>query len=94
MEPNTSIAILGCGNLGLCIAKGIVNAKVTPANKVTITRRNLRYINFLSNSFALRKTIAITFFVLSFVFQNATSIQYLPGCTCAHHSFLSVHLPQ
>lgn len=42
MDPNSTIAVLGCGNIGLSIAKGIVYAKIAPASKVIVTRRNER----------------------------------------------------
>ncbi|HWA34818.1 MAG TPA: pyrroline-5-carboxylate reductase [Cyclobacteriaceae bacterium] len=41
------IAILGAGNLGTAIAKGIVKAKLATAQNVTVTRRNLSKIESL-----------------------------------------------
>ncbi len=42
------IAILGTGNLGTAIARGIVKAKLTSAQNITITRRNLSKIESLA----------------------------------------------
>ena len=44
MDTNTTIAVLGCGNLGMSIAKGIVYAKIAPADKVVVTKRNDRFV--------------------------------------------------
>src|SRR6267154_1597021 len=41
------IAILGGGNLGTAIAKGVAKAKLTSAQNITITRRNLSKIESL-----------------------------------------------
>jgi hypothetical protein len=43
MDTNSTIAVLGCGNIGLSIAKGIVYAKIAPAKQVVVTKRNERY---------------------------------------------------
>jgi pyrroline-5-carboxylate reductase len=40
MESETKVAVLGCGNIGLSIAKGLVYAKITSPEKVILTRRN------------------------------------------------------
>eukprot|EP00026_Physarum_polycephalum_P009328 Phypoly_transcript_09447.p1 GENE.Phypoly_transcript_09447~~Phypoly_transcript_09447.p1 ORF type:complete len:292 (+),score=61.26 Phypoly_transcript_09447:366-1241(+) len=40
MDTNSTIAVLGCGNIGLSIAKGIVYAKIAPAGQVVVTKRN------------------------------------------------------
>ncbi|MBD3638545.1 MAG: pyrroline-5-carboxylate reductase [Crocinitomicaceae bacterium] len=44
------IAIIGCGNLGLSIVKGIIQHKDIPNNIVTATRRSLPKIQHLSAS--------------------------------------------
>ena len=41
------IAILGAGNLGTAIAKGVVKAKLSTASNITVTRRNLSKIEHL-----------------------------------------------
>ena len=41
------IAILGAGNLGTAIAKGLVNSKLTNPASITITRRHLAKLNHL-----------------------------------------------
>lgn len=42
MEKTTRIAILGCGNLGSSIARGIVNAQIlTAPSQITLTRRHI-----------------------------------------------------
>jgi len=40
MDPSTKIAILGCGNIGLAIAKGIAFAGLVPTENITITRKS------------------------------------------------------
>lgn len=44
----SSIAILGGGNLGSSIAKGLLQAKVVPPEKLTITRRRVHLLNEFS----------------------------------------------
>jgi pyrroline-5-carboxylate reductase len=44
MDTNSTITVLGCGNIGLSIAKGIVYAKIAPANQVVVTKRNERLL--------------------------------------------------
>jgi pyrroline-5-carboxylate reductase len=40
-DKNNTIAILGSGNMGLYIAKGLVNSGMYQASGITLTRRNL-----------------------------------------------------
>jgi pyrroline-5-carboxylate reductase len=41
MQNKNSIAILGSGNMGLYIAKGLTNSGIYNASSITLTRRNL-----------------------------------------------------
>ena len=41
------LTIIGAGNLGVAIAKGVVNAGLLPADKVVLTRRNLQHLESL-----------------------------------------------
>lgn len=43
------ITIIGGGNLGSSLAKGLVKSGKCPAKNITITRRNLKHIQHLSN---------------------------------------------
>eukprot|EP01116_Phalansterium_solitarium_P011038 TRINITY_DN26649_c0_g1_i1.p1 TRINITY_DN26649_c0_g1~~TRINITY_DN26649_c0_g1_i1.p1 ORF type:complete len:290 (-),score=71.57 TRINITY_DN26649_c0_g1_i1:273-1142(-) len=42
-DSNLKIAVLGCGNLGSAIAKGIVASKLVQPSQIAITRRNLSH---------------------------------------------------
>jgi len=44
---NKKIAILGAGNLGVAIARGIVNGGITKSSDILLTRRNLDKIHHL-----------------------------------------------
>jgi pyrroline-5-carboxylate reductase len=41
---DTVIAVLGCGNLGRCIAKGLVHSKTVPANHLILSRRDVSHL--------------------------------------------------
>lgn len=41
MQSNQNIAILGSGNIGLSLAKGLVKAGIYTSNQITLTRRNV-----------------------------------------------------
>lgn len=45
---NQKIAILGCGNIGYAIAKGLIESKVVKKKNLILTRRNKEAINDLS----------------------------------------------
>lgn len=47
MSPS-SVAIIGCGNLGLSIIGGLLNSEVVQANEISATRRNVSKIQHLS----------------------------------------------
>lgn len=59
---NKKIAIIGGGNLGQAIAKGIVNSNIVPASNLTVTRRRINLIQNLKdlgiNTIADNKTAA------------------------------------
>ena len=38
------VAIIGCGNLGIAILNGLLESKFTPADHITVTRRNLEQL--------------------------------------------------
>jgi len=40
MDSNTRISVLGCGNIGLSIARGIVSSKIATPDRLTLTKRN------------------------------------------------------
>ena len=44
------IAIIGCGNIGLAVAEGIINGDLIPNDQITLTKRNLSSIDFLKES--------------------------------------------
>ncbi len=43
------IAIIGSGNIGKAIAKGLLESKIISANKLTLTRRNISSLNEFAN---------------------------------------------
>ena len=45
----SNIAILGGGNIGIALAKGLVKSGKYQANQITITRRNIRSLQDLTN---------------------------------------------
>lgn len=47
MDSNTTIAVLGCGNIGLSIAKGIVYANLCAPEKIILTKRNEAALDFM-----------------------------------------------
>ncbi len=47
---NKKIAIIGCGNLGLSIVKGLLNHKNIKPSNITATKRNIDTISFLKDS--------------------------------------------
>ena len=44
-----NIAILGSGNIGISLAKGLVKANYAQANQITLTRRNVSNLNTLAD---------------------------------------------
>ncbi|MXV50048.1 pyrroline-5-carboxylate reductase [Pedobacter sp. HMF7647] len=44
MDITSKIAILGSGNIGMSLAKGLVKANYTDAASITLTRRNLQHM--------------------------------------------------
>ncbi len=49
MMKNKKIAIVGGGNLGQAIAKGIVNSKIIAASNLTVTRRRVQLIQHIKD---------------------------------------------
>lgn len=47
---NKKIAIIGCGNLGLSIVKGLLNNKNINPKNITVTKRNVDTISYLNDS--------------------------------------------
>jgi pyrroline-5-carboxylate reductase len=43
------LSILGCGNIGLSILQGIMKTGTVPAKNITVTRRNIHEISYLSD---------------------------------------------
>ncbi|MXV14401.1 pyrroline-5-carboxylate reductase [Hufsiella ginkgonis] len=50
METNTQIAIIGSGNIGLSLAKGLVKAGIYQASQITLTRRNVAALQSYTDS--------------------------------------------
>jgi pyrroline-5-carboxylate reductase len=48
MNDSPRLAIIGGGNLGVCIARGLVAAGVTPAPSISITRRRPELLSMLA----------------------------------------------
>lgn len=48
METKQHIAILGSGNIGLALAKGLVKAGIFAPSQITLTRRNLAALDHLA----------------------------------------------
>ena len=46
---NKHIAIIGAGNLGLSIANGLVEKKLAEAHEITLTRRNIEGLQFMTD---------------------------------------------
>ena len=46
METN-SVAIIGCGNIGLSILQGILKEKTIPSKNIYVTRRNIQALSYL-----------------------------------------------
>jgi pyrroline-5-carboxylate reductase len=46
---NRKVAIIGCGNIGLSIAQGLLKEMVIPAENITATRRNIQEISQLKD---------------------------------------------
>jgi len=44
LKKDAKIAILGAGNIGLCIARGVVAAEIVPANNVFLTRKSTEHL--------------------------------------------------
>jgi len=49
MNTQKNIAILGSGNIGLALAKGLVKAGIYQPHQITLTRRNLVALEELAN---------------------------------------------
>ena len=50
MNSEKSIAILGSGNIGLSLAKGLVKANIYQPNQITLTRRNVNALSELAKT--------------------------------------------
>ena len=44
------LAIIGCGNIGLSLLQGLLKDKTIPAGNITVTRRNIEELAYLSES--------------------------------------------
>ncbi|MEJ2054589.1 MAG: pyrroline-5-carboxylate reductase [Calditrichaceae bacterium] len=56
MDSNKKLAIIGAGNIGLAIAKGLVRAKLFTSGKIYLTRRKLERISeYADEGFILEK---------------------------------------
>lgn len=44
------LAIIGCGNIGLSLLQGLLKEKTIPAENITVTRRNIEELSYLSDS--------------------------------------------
>ena len=43
------LAIIGCGNIGLSLLQGLLKDKTIPAGNITVTRRNIEELTYLSD---------------------------------------------
>ena len=50
MNSEKNIAILGSGNIGLSLAKGLVKANIYQPNQITLTRRNVNALSELAKT--------------------------------------------
>ena len=44
MEDTNKVAILGSGNIGLSLARGLVKSAYCTAENITLTRRNIHHL--------------------------------------------------
>lgn len=56
---NRSIAILGAGNMGTALLKGILNARLTPSNKITACGVRLDKLQLLSSQWDIHSTLNV-----------------------------------
>jgi pyrroline-5-carboxylate reductase len=49
MKSNLTIAIIGAGNIGLAIAKGLVDSKLYKAKNITLTRRKQSHLDKIAD---------------------------------------------
>ncbi len=60
MIHERTIAILGAGNMGTAFLKGIVNAKLTPAEKITACDVNVEKLEALQAQWGIKTTTSLT----------------------------------
>jgi len=79
MDKNDNICIIGCGNIGSCIAKGIFASKLLPPQNIILTRRNVGalsefkeqgFVVTANNVEALKKSKMILICVSPFVLND------------------------
>lgn len=97
-KMNTNITIIGGGNLGVSIAKGLVQSKFLPAANISITRRNETALQPLAelgirtgsdNSKAVQEADWIIFAVKPFQIQEIIK-DLLPHLDPRRHKLISV----
>jgi pyrroline-5-carboxylate reductase len=45
---NQKVSIIGCGNIGISLLQGLLKEKTIPAQNITVTRRNIQELAYLS----------------------------------------------
>jgi len=95
---NKKIAILGSGNIGLALAKGLVKAHIFEASQITLTRRNLSALQpqleagfkVSNNNFEAVKEASIVIVAVLPQQLNKLLEEIKPGINVADQLFISV----
>lgn len=98
MTKTNKIAIIGAGNIGISLARGLVESKVVQANEITLTRRNTQKIeNLVSDGFAVENDNLLAVKSSRFVFiavkpQQAIDVlrEIAPGLKSDWHILVSL----
>jgi pyrroline-5-carboxylate reductase len=97
MNKNTTIAIIGGGNLGTAIAEGLVKSKFAKAADITVTRRNTgalqalaaKGINVTADNKAAVKAAQVVILAVK-PFQVKEVLEGIKGVLTAKHILISV----
>jgi len=93
-----TIAILGTGNIGSAIARGLVHANLFPAGNITLTRRKVESLNSYrregyrttSDNMEALRNAAIIFLTVAPQQLNALLSEIKPALDPHHHTLVSV----
>src|SRR5690606_18819742 len=97
-DKNNTIAILGSGNMGLYIAKGLVNSGMYQASGITLTRRNLSPLasyqdqGFIVTQDTIAPTQQATIIILGVLPRQVNSVldQICPVLDPSKHLIISI----